>query len=144
MATFGGNARGREVGGLIGGILVGAPTGVFTWILFLASLASPPGHYPWAEVVGIAALFILFTGLAIVIGRAIGGTFGPPSREEPAGSFQLESLSDERLEALWRAAGSGDLPASITPERLAALRQAILDTAQRRALELGKRSVDPH
>jgi len=52
-------------------------------------------------------------------------------------AFQLDSMSDEQLMTLWRSIEAGRAPSAIAPERVAAFRQAILDTASRRSLDLG-------
>jgi hypothetical protein len=137
MERLGSEARGRRVGGWIGGIVVGVPAARLTFAFTVLAL----GYHEYAQMLVLIGLgFVGPVGLGIIAGQAIGGAIGRPPRRysffDTTGGFQLGEMSNERLRALWRAIATGHRPSGVASYRVAALRKAIRQTAVERGLIL--------
>jgi len=137
MERLGSEARGRRVGGWVGGILVGIPATRLTFAFSVLAL----GYHEYAQMLVVIGLgFIGPVGLGIIAGQEIGGLIGRPHRRysffDTTGGLQLEEVSNERLRALWRAIATGHRLSGVASYRVAAIRKAIRQTAVERGLTL--------
>jgi len=110
---------------LFGGLMLLLPAGGIDWEHQAAG-----GNFGLLGMLLAGPMIVAATW--VVIRRATGHGY----TMETIGGFQLDVMSNERLLALWQSLENDPRPSSLAPERVAALREAILDVATRRGLEL--------